>query len=305
MKRLIALFLCALLLLAGCAAPAPESQAESTQPLPADTPLCDGETLKILAIGNSFSDDSMKYLFQIAQAEGIQTVVLGKLYIGGCSLSKHMNNATGNLPAYTYYKNTTGSWEKTESATLQQGLTDEDWDLITLQQVSGQSGLLDSYYVLPQLINYVNATKTNPDAKLIWHMTWAYQHDSTHADFVLYANNQEVMYKQILAATQERILTNDAISAVIPAGTAIQNARSSYFGDKLTRDGYHLNELGRLIAGYTWYAALTGKPLEQLRLNTYADGELSDSDQQVIIEAVNNALAKPMEATPSQISQPG
>ena len=33
------------------------------------------------------------------------------------------------------------------------------------------------------------------------------------------------------------------IELVVPAGTAIQNGRTSYIGDKFTRDGYY--EIGR------------------------------------------------------------
>ena len=42
----------------------------------------DDETLKILTIGNSFSDDSMEYVANIALSLGIKKVVLGNLYIG-------------------------------------------------------------------------------------------------------------------------------------------------------------------------------------------------------------------------------
>ena len=59
-------------------------------------------------------------------------------------------------------KNTTGKWEQTANATLLQGLQDEAWDIITMQQSSGKSGLPDTYdIVLQELIDYVNANKTN------------------------------------------------------------------------------------------------------------------------------------------------
>ena len=308
MKRIFAILLCVALLLAGCGGGTTETQpqtqettAETTAEL---TPVCDGKTLKILAIGNSFSNNTTQYLYEIAKAEGVEEIILGRLYIGGCPLVKHVNNSKDNLPNYTYYKNTVGAWEKTENATLLYGLQDEDWDIITMQQASGSSGQPETYDVLPQLIEYVNQNKTNPDAKLVWHMTWAYQSDSDHAEFPIYANNQEVMYNQILSAYEQKVAPTGAFSCMIPAGTAIQNARSSYLGDKLTADGYHLNDTGKLIASYMWYASLVGKPLEQVNLK-YGVGnvQLTDELRQVIVESVNNALSHPMETIPSQYTK--
>ena len=48
------------------------------------------DTLKVLAIGNSFSEDAVEeHLSSLAQAEGL-TVVIGNMYIGGCSLERHV-----------------------------------------------------------------------------------------------------------------------------------------------------------------------------------------------------------------------
>ena len=45
-------------------------------------------TIKILAIGNSFSEDAIEqYLHELADADGIETVI-GNLYIPGCSLEQ-------------------------------------------------------------------------------------------------------------------------------------------------------------------------------------------------------------------------
>ena len=302
MKKLICVLLC-VLLLCGCGAPAAEetTPATTTEPMLTDEPLSDGKTLKVLAIGNSFSNNTTRFLYDIAKAEGVENITLGRLYIGGCSLEKHMKCATTNSTEYKYYKNTTGNWETIESATLLYGLQDEQWDIITMQQQSGRSGLPDSYDpYLGQLIEYVNTYKTNPDAKLVWHMTWAYQNDSTQSAFANYANNQDTMYQCIVTATQEKIVNNEAFSAIIPAGTAVQNARTSYFGDTLTKDGYHLNELGEIIGGYMWYATFVGKPLDGIKLDRIPGSiALSEENRAVIAEAVNNALKTPFAVTES------
>ena len=65
--------------------------------------------VRILAIGNSFSEDAVEfYLHDIAAADG-NNVIIGNMYIGGCSLKKHLDNARENKPAYKYRKIGTGS----------------------------------------------------------------------------------------------------------------------------------------------------------------------------------------------------
>ena len=46
-------------------------------------------SIKILAIGNSFSIDAMEYLWHILRAGGVEEVVLGDLFIGGCPVDLH------------------------------------------------------------------------------------------------------------------------------------------------------------------------------------------------------------------------
>ncbi len=257
--------------------------------------------LKVLAIGNSFSSDSVEYLYQIAKDAGMEDVKIGNLYIGGCSLENHWNNALNNRSSYTYYKNTTGTLTASTSS-IYKALKDEDWDVIVLQQVSGLSGQPETYEpYLTNLEKYLNEHKTNPEAKLAWNMTWAYQGNSTHQDFPRYDNNQITMYNAICDSVQSKISNNSDFSCVIPAGTAIQNMRTSYIGDNLTRDGYHLSiPMGRYIAALTWFKALTHKPIDNIQ---YTPDGLDKNDLNAIKEAVNNACKKPFDITVS--SYPG
>lgn len=303
MKKLISLTLALLMVLALFAACGETNGGETTTQPIADpnAPLSDGNTLKVLAIGNSFSNDTTEYLFNIAKAEGMTDVVIGRLYIGGCSLETHVNNANTNASAYDYYKNTAGTWDLLQSATMLYALQDEQWDIITLQQNSGNSGQAGTYTpYLEQLITYVNENKTNPNARLVWNMTWAYQKGSTKSGFAPYNNDQMTMYNAILDAVESQVVTNEDIFKIIPVGTAIQNARTSYFGDNLTRDTYHLNDLGKVIGAYTWYALFTEKPLEAINLEKIPGViYLTDDHKAVILEAVNAAIETPFAVTQS------
>ena len=47
--------------------------------------------MKVLAIGNSFSNDAMRYLHGIAKADGVDMKTVN-LFIGGCPLLKQYAN---------------------------------------------------------------------------------------------------------------------------------------------------------------------------------------------------------------------
>lgn len=181
------------------------------------------DSLKILAIGNSFSENAMKYMWDIATAFGIEEVVTANMYIGGCSLETHRNNAENNNSAYQMQKNTTGTIVRTNNYNLKTALKEEDWDIITIQQVSGLSGEVDTYDDdIDYLIDFIEDNKnvySNP--QIYWHMTWAYAANSTHSDFPRYDSDQMTMYNKIVEATNAKIDTNDKIDGGVPQGIPV------------------------------------------------------------------------------------
>ena len=208
------------------------------------------KSIKILAVGNSFSVDAMQYLWNVMASAGYTDITLGNLYIGGCSLDTHWSNISQDRAAYTYYKNTSGSWSNTTSS-VSAALAEQDWDIVTVQQVSQSSGNPSTYGNLDNILSYIK--ENEPNAKIYWHMTWAYQSDSTHSGFAYYGNSQVAMYNAILSTVQDKVSAK--VDGVIPSGIAIQKLRATTVGDTLTRDGYHLNYgNGRYTAALTWLA---------------------------------------------------
>lgn len=253
------------------------------------------ETIKILAIGNSFSEDAIEnYLYELGKADDV-TLVIGNMYIGGCSLETHWNNANNNNAAYEYRKIVNGVKTNTASTKLETAIADENWDYITFQQVSQNSGMFSTYSpFLTNLLAYVKTKATNPNVKYAMHMTWAYQQNSTHSGFANYNRDQTTMYNAILDAVG-RTATAENISIIIPSGTAIQNARTSFIGDNLCRDGYHLDyTIGRYTAACTWYEKITGNNVLN---NTYAPSSLSGKSVEVARKAAHNAVLNPTNVT--------
>lgn len=256
------------------------------------------KSFKLLAIGNSFSDDATQYLYDVAKAYGVQDVIVGNLYVGGCTLSQHKSYAQNNQAVYDYRKNTTGSIITKPAYRLLDALREEEWDIICLQQASQESGQSATYNSdLTFMLNYIEQNKTNEAAQVAWHMTWAYQQNSTHWAFPVYERDQRVMYESIVNAVKTNVLTNDAFDHVLPVGTAIQNARTSRLGDTLTRDGYHLTlDTGRMIAALTWFTEITGHDPNALPVSVLPASSASVED--VIKESVSAALRYPFSVTP-------
>ena len=62
------------------------------------------DTLKVLAIGNSFSDDAIEeHLHGLAKAEGL-TIVIGNIYKAGCSIERHVKYLRGDVADYEFRK---------------------------------------------------------------------------------------------------------------------------------------------------------------------------------------------------------
>lgn len=244
------------------------------------------ERLRILAIGNSFSEDATTYLGEIASNLGVEEVIIGNLYIGGASLETHWNSIKNRTSSYTYYKYSNNQWENKGAKSLVVGLLDEPWDIISMQQVSGLSGIEESLQpYLDDILDYVNETKLT-ESTFVWHQTWAYAQNSNHSDFPRYEKDQTLMYHSIMDVSQNYILKHDAFTRIIPAGTAIQNLRNTEIGDNLTRDGYHLNVYGRYVAGLMWFKSLTGLSIDEL---TYRPTNVTEQQMNLAIEAVNQA----------------
>ena len=262
------------------------------------------KSLKILALGNSFTDDSTQHLWNICKDAGVEDLIVANLYVGNCNLDKHWMYILNDEKPYIYRKNVTGTRVDTEKYGFMDALTDEDWDYIVLHQTSGSAGQAETFTNLDSIIYVIDSEKTNPNAKIIWHMPWAYQSDSSHEEFAKYDNDQMKMYETIVDRVNEIILPKDTISDIIPSGTAIQNLRTSYVGDNVTRDGYHLDYgFGRYTAGLTWYAILTGGDVDAPNWvpKEYPEVKLHLS---AIREAVKAALENNFEVTKSKFKTP-
>ena len=270
-------------------------------------------TLRILMIGNSFSQDTVMWMPAIAKSLGFTDVQVATVMKGGCTMEQHYDYATNNKAEYEFLYGDGNSWTTYKGYTMQQALRFADWDFVTLQQQSGNSGNVASYNShLDGLIEYVKANTFKRDSiKLVWNMTWAYPTGSSWFGG-LYNNNQMNMYNSITSAVQEKIVTNDNFCLISPAGTAIQNGRTSYIGDyypgegeayvntmdEWNRDGAHLSVYeGRFTSSLSMFCTVTGYTPDEI---SYVPANVDELEARVIRESVKNALANPFAVTNSK-----
>ena len=231
-----------------------QAQGETTDSLARDS------IVRVLAIGNSFSQDAVEqYLWELAEEAGVK-MIIGNAYRGGQGFQSHWIDVTEANNTFEYRKVQDGKRTNRPRTALADIITDEPWQYITFQQVSQESGLTTTFEpYLTNLIQYTQGLQTNPNAIYGYHQTWAYSHDSTHGGFANYGNLQEVMYDSICQAVQYATAMHPELGFVVPSGTAIQNARTTYLGDNMNRDGYHLDlKMGRYTAACVWLETLTG-----------------------------------------------
>lgn len=225
--------------------------------------------LKVLDIGNSYTDDATEYLPYLVEKLGvnIDDFCLYKATMGGASFRNwyraynDLNSASykvrkviGNLKANA----TEGSCSTNDGSLFRQLLHAETWDVIFVHQVSRYATDYEKWReqsasgYLEELLDIIQ--NNQPDCTLGFLLIHSYDDE--------YANNLEqsslTRWEHIANATQ--LFVNDfGIKVLIPYGTAIQNLRSTEFNNNasLTRDGSHLGYgLARYTAACCYYETL-------------------------------------------------
>ncbi|SFC16515.1 protein of unknown function [Parapedobacter composti] len=252
--------------------------------------------LRVLAIGNSFSADALEtHLHGIARAAGVQ-MQIANFAAPGAGLDFHVRYATTDSTKYIYTKiEPDGAKKVAHRIALGDVLNTEDWDLISFQQVSHLAGEFETFEAhLPALVEHVrqHLTKARPIYAL--HQTWAYEEGCKHPGFALYNHDQQIMYRAVADAVNKAASLVD-IDVIVPSGTAIQNARTTFMGDAFTSDGFHLApQTGRYIAAATWFQKLTGISVLG---NSYRPPEVTVEQLAVMQYAAHLAVKQPNEVT--------
>jgi hypothetical protein len=129
------------------------------------------KVLRLLVIGNSFSRNATLYLPQLAN-EGGYRLIIEKAEISGGPLKTHWNavetsEMNENDPKGKPYN----------GKSLKTLLSENVWDIVTMQQGSVVSADADTYNpYITNLYNFIR--KLQPHAEIVIHQTWAYRKDA-------------------------------------------------------------------------------------------------------------------------------
>ena len=245
------------------------------------------DSLRVLAIGNSFTNDAMQYMNDMVEASGIDTdrICVYSLTEG----SSDFDTWVGKDYVYSDFQlmKEAGKAEMKDKGSLEQ-LLGQNWDVIVIQQSSTLSYDWKSFASLKTLEEKLLGNCTNPLVCLAFQLVWS--HDKIEMPYVLEGN----------IACCKKMMMRYGIDLIIPTGIAIQNARNTRLNDDkyLTRDYWHLNKgIARYIATATWFETII-KPVFNVSITDIAcmpTGDYTLDDIALARQCVTSAVAHPLE----------
>ena len=181
------------------------------------------KVLKVLMIGNSFSVSVMKELPNIVDAQDVYALDITSLYIGGCSLERHVREyeAAKKDPSHRPYsvsRYVTGQGRlKRVKGNLIMALDAQKYDIVTIQEASPRSFFSDGWTKYGDRLVAIVREK-QPQAKLLLHQTWSYRSDALRLK--QWKLSQDAMFEKVRAIYADRAKHFDC--GIIPMGDAVQ-----------------------------------------------------------------------------------
>lgn len=227
--------------------------------------------MKILAIGNSFSQDALRYLYGIARCAGDDFEIVN-LYVPGCTLEMHYRFMLSGEKQYGLHFNgiPTGF-----SMSLREALLSRQWDVITLQQQSIRSANWTTFEPFASEL-YAYVKKCAPTAKILLHQIWPVEDGSVRLANAGYNSAREMFLDIEDAYARCNALLGTV--GIIPSGKLMVQLLDNGV-ETIHRDGLHITKgLGRYAAGLLWYRCLTGRTVAE---NTFCDFDEPISDAHI------------------------
>ncbi len=211
------------------------------------------ETIRVLCIGHSFSNNSTQYASQMVADFG-GNLEISSLYYAGCTLEQHYDFYMNDEAVFQLFTN--GKQVTTEPVTSKWVLENYEYDIITFQGHSVSMDDIDTFDKLVPLYEKVKSHQSN--ARFMIHQTWS----------LCWRRNLGKYPASKMGADQfEKVKENFEIAAqrlgnvpIVPVGAAVQLAKEEYGFtndyDKTTSiyadEVSHLSEKGCFLAACVW-----------------------------------------------------
>jgi hypothetical protein len=258
----------------------------------AEPPAKSAKTVRLLTVGNSFSQNATRHLGNLVTNAG-HALIHQPIVVGGASLELHWTRAASHEKDP---QGTNGLYSNKQS--LKQMLAAQPWDFVTIQQASLKSHDVTTYRPFAkQLHDYIK--QHAPKSEVLMHQTWAYRVDDPR--FAVVAPKagepatQADMYRMLTSAYTtiaaelgiRRLPVGDAfyLADTEPkwgyqrdakydfkdkAQTALPDQKHSlHVGwrrakgkdgkESLGMDGHHANMAGEYLGACVWYEILFGE----------------------------------------------
>ena len=280
----------------------------------------DAKSVKLLAVGNSFSNNALRYFKEIVTAAGHEAIV-GHAMIGGCDFDRHVRHAEAfeKDPADPQGRPYAGK------KSLQELLQQEKWADVTIQQVSHKAPIPESYQPgADRLIAIIR--KYAPDAEIVVHQTWAYRDDHPVGGTKRFVSTDD-MYRKVRTAYDafgqakgfRLIPSGDAMEAArrdpawgpfvpdpafdpktavyptLPAEKRALHCGYSWRKDpksgtfRLGADKFHANAQGEYLLGCVWFEFFYG---ESVVGNTFVPKGVSAADAKVLQRVAHRVVGE-------------
>lgn len=261
------------------------------QAVPPDGP----RTVRLLTVGNSFSQDATRHLDAVVRSRG-DVLIHHQAAIPGGTLQQHGEKAEAHDKDPDDPK---GLYAGTKRS-LAWELAAEPWDYITIQQASIKSHDVSTYR--PHAAALVDRIRRGaPGAQVVVHETWAYRADDPRFDPAIEPAPGEPADRKAMhrgLAEAYRTIARELHAPILPVGDAFDVADSdptwgyrpdvkfdlaaaaypavpdqshslhtgrrwSKQGDgtyRLVMDGHHASVAGQYLGALVFYESLFGRP---------------------------------------------
>jgi len=287
MKKVLALVLVAVTLLAGCAA---GEGAKNTTASKKNTGIHEADpkedmSLNILFISNSTCYYFPDELYGMLTAAGYDDVTLALTYYSGCSIQKHHQWYMENAANYEFMVWSKDGVQKLENYSMENALYYKNWDVVSFDNNSRSFSSFDVQTSIEQAEPYFGELlgeikEKLPDARYFWHEYWAeglgydgsFKMESVEQRTENYKVKNDVMRR--LASTYDLEMT--------PTGTAWEKVRdlplirkpleafpnveqltlfSRLKGAEIFDDHTHDGDIGggQYLNACVWFEAVTGQ----------------------------------------------
>ena len=227
--------------------------------------------MNVLMVGNSFCYYFCDELYGMLASVGIKARI-SHVYYSGCVLEQHWNWWKNNSMVYEFITHDENGKRSQKGANLTYCLKQDDWDVITLQEGSTKMRNGDPVKELEASSVYRKElyelfAQKQPQAKLYWHHTWAYQTGFDSSGYQVDSAEQTAYHERQRAYALGVCQENNV--ARIPSGDAWSLVRDGGYDELCARIGvngglgdfYHDGDIGggQYLNACVWFETLTGQ----------------------------------------------